>query len=209
MDCGHETAMFSGRAVYILGLLHLRKAGLSAKNLYTDKITGTKAERPGLEQALSHLREGDAFVVWRLDRLGRSLKHLIEIITALQEQHIAFKSITENIDTSTATGQLVFHLFGALAEFERNLITERSMAGLQAARARGRKGGRLKLNPSVSKVAMAKKLYADQTNSTADICRTLHISRATLCRYLKGTPWGLLVLGPNPTRPVTRGNKGL
>jgi DNA invertase Pin-like site-specific DNA recombinase len=163
----------------------LRKAGVSPKHLYTDKITGTKAERKGLEEALSHLREGDTFVVWRLDRLGRSLKHLIETVTALQQQNIAFKSITENIDTSTATGQLVFHLFGALAEFERNLIKERTMAGLQAARARGRKGGRPKLNTSASKVAMAKKLYADKTNSIADICRTLHISRATLYRYLK------------------------
>lgn len=163
----------------------LRNAGVSAKNLYTDKITGTKAERPGLEQALSHLREGDTLVVWRLDRLGRSLKHLIETVTLLKQQNIAFKSITENIDTSTATGQLVFHLFGALAEFERNLITERTMAGLAAARARGRKGGRPKLNTSSSKVAMAKKLYADHTNSIADICRTLQISRATLYRYLK------------------------
>jgi DNA invertase Pin-like site-specific DNA recombinase len=163
----------------------LRNAGVSPKNLYTDTITGTKSARPGLEQALSHLREGDTFVVWRLDRLGRSLKHLIETVTALQEQHIAFQSITENINTSTATGQLVFHLFGALAEFERNLIQERTIAGLQAARARGRTGGRPKLNPSVSTVAMAKKLYADHTNSIADICRTLHISRATLYRYLK------------------------
>jgi DNA invertase Pin-like site-specific DNA recombinase len=102
-----------------------------------------------------------------------------------KQQKIAFQSITENINTATATGQLVFHLFGALAEFERNLITERTMAGLQAARARGRKGGRPKLNPAVSKVAMAKKLYADQTNSIRDICRTLHISRATLYRYIK------------------------
>ena len=106
----------------------LKKAGVSSKNLYTDKITGTKAERPGLEQALSHLREGDTLVVWRLDRLGRSLTHLIETVTALKQQHIAFQSITENINTATATGQLVFHLFGALAEFERNLITERTMA---------------------------------------------------------------------------------
>jgi DNA invertase Pin-like site-specific DNA recombinase len=163
----------------------LKKAGISSKNLYTDTITGTKAERPGLAQALTHLREGDTLVVWRLDRLGRSLKHLIETVTALQEQHIAFQSITEKIDTSTATGQLVFHLFGALAEFERNLITERTMAGLAAARARGRKGGRPKRNPSLSTVAMAKKLYADHTNSIADICRTLQISRATLYRYIK------------------------
>jgi DNA invertase Pin-like site-specific DNA recombinase len=163
----------------------LRNAGVSPKNLYTDTITGTKSERPGLAQALSHLREGDTFVVWRLDRLGRSLKHLIETVTVLKHQHIAFKSITENIDTSTATGQLVFHLFGALAEFERNLIKERTLAGLQAARARGRQGGRPKLNPAVSKVTMAKKLYADKTNSIGDICKTLHISRATLYRYLQ------------------------
>jgi DNA invertase Pin-like site-specific DNA recombinase len=163
----------------------LRKAGVNEKHIYTDKITGTKAERPGLGQALSHLREGDTLVVWRLDRLGRSLKHLIETVTTLKQHNIAFHSITENINTATATGQLVFHLFGALAEFERNLIKERTMAGLQAARARGRKGGRPKLNPSVSKVAMANKLYADQTNSIRDICRTLHISRATLYRYLK------------------------
>jgi DNA invertase Pin-like site-specific DNA recombinase len=163
----------------------LLTAGVSPKHLYTDTITGTTQERPGLAQALSHLRAGDTFVVWRLDRLGRSLKHLIETVTALQEQHIAFQSITEHINTSTATGQLVFHLFGALAEFERNLITERTMAGLQAARARGRKGGRPKLDTSASTVAMAKKLYADHTNSMADICRTLHISRATLYRYVK------------------------
>src|SRR5919201_802960 len=128
----------------------LLKAGVAPKDIYTDKITGTKQERPGLEQALSHLRAGDTFVVWRLDRLGRSLKHLIETVTALQQQHITFKSITENIDTSTATGQLVFHLFGALAEFERNLIKERTIAGLQAARARGRRGGRPKLKSTAS-----------------------------------------------------------
>ena len=163
----------------------LRKVGVIAKNLYTDKITGTKQDRPGLEAALSHLREGDTFAVWRLDRLGRSLKHLIESVTALQRQNIAFISITENIDTSTATGQLVFHIFGALAEFERNLIKERTMAGLEAARARGRKGGRPRLKASASKVAMARRLYADKANSIKDICHTLHISRATLYRYLK------------------------
>jgi DNA invertase Pin-like site-specific DNA recombinase len=163
----------------------LRKAGVSAKNLYTDKITGTREERPGLEAALSHLRAGDTFVVWRLDRLGRSLKHLIETVTALQQQQIAFKSITENIDTATATGQLVFHIFGALAEFERNLIKERTMAGLEAARARGRTGGRRKPKGYASKVATAKKLYADKGYSIADICNTLRISRATLYRYLE------------------------
>jgi DNA invertase Pin-like site-specific DNA recombinase len=163
----------------------LKKAGCHEKNIFTDKMTGTKAERKGLEQAMTHLREGDTFVVWRLDRLGRSLKHLIETVTKLQEQHIAFKSITENIDTATATGQLVFHIFGALAEFERNLIRERTLAGLEAARARGRLGGRPELKPSSPKVAMAQKLYADKTNSIGDICKTLTISRATLYRYVK------------------------
>jgi len=162
----------------------LRRAGVSAKNLYTDKITGTKEERPGLTAALSHLREGDTLVVWRLDRLGRSLKHLIETVTTLQGQGVAFQSITENINTATATGKLVFHIFGALAEFERNLIKERTIAGVLAARARGRKGGRPKLNTSSREVAMAKKLYRDKTNSIPEICTMLHISRATLYRYI-------------------------
>jgi DNA invertase Pin-like site-specific DNA recombinase len=106
----------------------LLSAGVNAENLYTDKITGTKQERPGLAAALSHLREGDTFVVWRLDRLGRFLKHLIETVTTLQERNIAFQSLTENINTATATGKLVLHLFGALAEFERNLIKERTIS---------------------------------------------------------------------------------
>jgi len=165
----------------------LRKAGVTPKNIFTDKITGTKAERPGLAEALSHLREGDTLVVWRLDRLGRSLKHLIETVTALQGQGVAFQSITENIDTSSATGKLVFHVFGALAEFERNLITERTIAGLSAARARGRKGGRRPLDTTSGKVAMAKKLYRDKTNSIPEICRMLNISRATLYRYVTAT----------------------
>jgi DNA invertase Pin-like site-specific DNA recombinase len=163
----------------------LGKAGVSARNIFTDKITGTKQERPGLAQALSHLREGDSLVVWRLDRLGRSLTHLIETITDLHTRKIGFKSLTENIDTATATGKLVFHIFGALAEFERNLIRERTIAGLEAARARGRLGGRPKLKASSAKVAMAKKLYADKTNEVAEICTMLQISRATLYRYIK------------------------
>ncbi len=163
----------------------LRKAGVSPKHIFTDKITGTKVERVGLAQALTHLREGDTLVVWRLDRLGRSLSHLIETITSLKEQNIAFWSITENINTETSTGQLVFHIFGALSEFERNLIRERTIAGLEAARARGRLGGRPKLKKTDSKVAMAKKLYADKTNGINEICKTLHISRATLYRYVK------------------------
>jgi DNA invertase Pin-like site-specific DNA recombinase len=163
----------------------LKKVGCSEKSIFTDKITGTKAERAGLTQALTHLRAGDTFVVWRLDRLGRSLKHLIETVNKLQEQGVAFQSITEHIDTSTATGQLVFHVFGALAEFERNLIRERTVAGLDAARARGRFGGRPELDTTSTKVAMAKKLYSDKTNAIDDIRKNLNISRATLYRYVK------------------------
>jgi DNA invertase Pin-like site-specific DNA recombinase len=163
----------------------LLKAGVLQKDIYTDTITGTKAQRPGLTQALSHLRPGDTLVVWRLDRLGRSLAHLIETVTTLKEQGIAFQSITEHIDTSTATGQLVFHLFGALAEFERNLINERTIAGLEAARARGKKGGRPRLRSTVGKVAMAKKLYRDRTIPVPEILKTLNISKATLYRWVK------------------------
>ena len=162
----------------------LLKAGVGAKDIYTDKVTGVKAERPGLNQALSHLRDGDTFIVWRLDRLGRSLKHLIETVTALKEQGVSFKSLTENIDTSTATGNLVFQIFGALAEFERNLIKERTVAGLDAARARGRKGGRPRRNPDSGRVALAKRLYRDRTISVPEILKTLNISKATLYRWV-------------------------
>jgi DNA invertase Pin-like site-specific DNA recombinase len=167
--------------------LHLQQDALNqagCDQIYTDTASGSAAERTGLEQALSHLRKGDTLVVWRLDRLGRSLRHLIETVTALDERGIGFRSITENIDTTTSGGKLVFHIFGALAEFERDIIRERTQAGLQAARARGRRGGRPKRQPSSRKVAMARALYADKTNSVSEICRTLGISRATLYRYL-------------------------
>src|SRR5215469_2036242 len=163
----------------------LEKIGCS--KIFTDTASGAKAQRQGLEEALDYVREGDTLVVWRLDRLGRSLKHLIDTITDLNNRKIGFKSITENIDTTTSGGKLIFHIFGALAEFERDIIRERTNAGLQAARARGRQGGRPKaptMNTS-KKVAIAQALYNDKTNSIDDICRTLHISRATLYRYIK------------------------
>jgi DNA invertase Pin-like site-specific DNA recombinase len=162
----------------------LLNAGVSPKDIYADKVTGVKADRPGLTQAISHLRNGDTLVVWRLDRLGRSLKHLIETVTILKEQGVSFKSLTENIDTSTATGNLVFQIFGALAEFERNLIKERTIAGLQAARARGRTGGRPKRNPDGRKVALAKKFYNDHALSIPEILKTLNISKSTLYRWI-------------------------
>jgi DNA invertase Pin-like site-specific DNA recombinase len=160
----------------------LAKAG--CHKIFTDTISGAKAERPGLDKALQYIRPGDTLVVWRLDRLGRSLPHLIATITALQEKQIGFKSITENIDTTTSGGKLIFHIFGALAEFERDIIKERTQAGLLAARARGRTGGRPKVLAR-NKKAMAQALYNDPTNSIAEICRTLNISRATLYRYVK------------------------
>ena len=160
----------------------LEKAGCS--KIFTDTISGATTDRVGLEQALAYVRSGDTLVVWRLDRLGRSLKHLIETITALHERGIGFKSITENIDTTTSGGKLVFHIFGALAEFERDIIRERTQAGLQAARARGKKGGRPKVLKD-KKIAMAQALYNDPTNSIAEICKTLNISRSTLYRYIE------------------------
>jgi DNA invertase Pin-like site-specific DNA recombinase len=167
--------------------LNLQKDALKnigCTKIFTDTVSGAKAERKGLEEALNYVREGDILVVWRLDRLGRSLKHLIETITELNNRKIGFKSLTENIDTTTSGGKLVFHIFGALAEFERDIIRERTQAGLKAARARGRKGGRPKIL-SGEKAKMAKKLYADKTNAINDICKTLNISRTTLYRYIK------------------------
>src|SRR5215208_6375418 len=160
----------------------LKKAGCGKS--FTDTASGARAERKGLEQALSQLRAGDTLVVWRLDRLGRSLPHLIETIQGVENQGIGFKSLTENIDTTTSGGKLIFHIFGALAEFERNLIRERTMAGLEAARARGRKGGKPKLSEDNRKVAAAKSLYKDRSKSISDICHALNISRGTLYRYL-------------------------
>jgi DNA invertase Pin-like site-specific DNA recombinase len=160
----------------------LKQAGCDP--IFTDTASGASTERPGLDQALSHLRNGDTLVVWRLDRLGRSLQHLIQTVTELDQRGIGFKSTQENIDTTTSGGKLVFHIFGALAKFERGIIQERTQAGLQAARARGRRGGRPKRQRSSRKVAMARALYADKTNSVSEICKTLGISRATLYRYL-------------------------
>lgn len=159
--------------------------GAACEKVFTDTLSGAKAERPGLHQALDFVRPGDTLVVWRLDRLGRSLKSLIELLNLLQERQIGFCSLTEQIDTTSPGGKLIFHVFGALAEFERDLIRERTKAGLAAARARGRKGGRRRVLDTAQKVAMARSLYQDKHNTIADICRTLRISRATLYRYVQ------------------------
>jgi DNA invertase Pin-like site-specific DNA recombinase len=160
----------------------LSKAGCA--KIFTDVASGGHAERSGLTEALAHLRSGDALVVWRLDRLGRSLKHLIETVTALHARGVGFRSLTEGIETETSGGRLVFHLFACLAEFEREVIRERTQAGLAAARSRGRRGGRPALLDE-KKIATARRMHADPANTAADIARALGISRATLYRALK------------------------
>jgi DNA invertase Pin-like site-specific DNA recombinase len=163
----------------------LTKADCS--RMFTDTASGAKADRPGLDEALDFARAGDTLVVWKLDRLGRSLPHLLETVARLQERGVGFKSLTEQIDTTTSGGKLIFHVFAALAEFERDVIRERTQAGLAAARARGRKGGRPPAAglSNAKKVALAQRLYDDTTNSIDDICRTLRVSRSTLYRYIK------------------------
>jgi len=159
----------------------LKKAG--CEEIITDKISGTKSNRPGLEKIKTILRKGDTLVVWRLDRLGRSLKDLINWITYLEEKGIAFMSIQESINTSTSTGKLVFHIFGAMAEFERNIIQERTMAGLTAARARGRVGGRKKAL-SKDQRELAVKLYNEKKTPIKKICEMMGISKPTLYNYV-------------------------
>lgn len=160
----------------------LTKAGCD--RIFTDTLSGVKAERPGLAEALSHLRKGDTLVVWKLDRLGRSLKQLIEAALDLQARGIGLKSLQEQIDSTTPGGKLVFHMFGALAEFERDLIKERTQAGLSAARARGRVGGRKPvLTGRKAETALA--LYRSKTVPVSEICATLGVSRMSLYRLVK------------------------
>lgn len=159
----------------------LRKAG--CEKIYTDIVSGVKAERPGLDKALDHLRKGDTLVVWKLDRLGRSIQHLIQLIKTLQDQKITFKSLQENMDTATSGGKLIFHIFSALAEFERDLIKERTQAGLKAARARGKMGGRPPLLDT-RKIKRMIEMYDAQKNTVAEICKIYNISRPSFYNYL-------------------------
>jgi DNA invertase Pin-like site-specific DNA recombinase len=145
----------------------LRAAG--CEKIIEDKASGGKVTRDGLEKVREQLRKGDVLAVWRLDRLGRTLKHLIELMGELEGQGIGFQSTTEAIDTTTPGGKLVFHIFAALAEFERNIIRERTRAGLEAARARGRKGGR-KPKFSGKQRELALELYRDKKHTVAEIC---------------------------------------
>ena len=160
----------------------LRQAG--CERIFHDTVSGHTTERPGLSQALAYARSGDVLVVWRLDRLGRSLAHLIQIIQRLQTAGVGFRSLQENMDTSTSGGQLIFHIFGALAEFERSLIRERTQAGLAAARLRGRVGGRPR-QLSADQIRLARQLLADPHTTTQEVAAALHVSRTTLYRALK------------------------
>jgi DNA invertase Pin-like site-specific DNA recombinase len=163
----------------------LQKVGCSKNNIYVDKISGAKAQRPGLEKCLSALEAGDTLIVWRLDRLGRSMTHLVSLIEDLKQKGIGFRSICDGaIDTTTASGELIFNIFSSLAQFERRLIQERTRAGLEAARARGRLGGRKPIENNNPKVLMAKKMHQNHDMDINDICKTLRISRASFYRYL-------------------------
>jgi len=154
--------------------------------VFTDKASGSLASRPELDRMLDHLREGDVVVVWRLDRLGRSLKNLIAQVEDLADRGVGFRSLTESIDTTTANGRLFFSIMRALAEFERELIRERTMAGLEAARARGRVGGRpSKMTPE--KVRVAREMYNSKEYTVEAIAQTIGVSRKTVYRYLAPT----------------------
>lgn len=169
--------------------LNLQKDALNAANcvrIYSDIIGGSVANRPGLERALEYARKGDTIVVWRLDRLGRSIQHLIQIVQSLNDLEISFKSLQENIDTTTSGGKLIFHIFGALAEFERDLIKERTMAGLNAARSRGRFGGRPK-KLSEKQTKRLKNLYMTGNSTVKEICTLYNISQKSFYNYVKQT----------------------
>jgi len=165
----------------------LKAAG--CERIFEETASGGKADRPGLEQALDFMRPGDTLVVWKLDRLARSMRQLIDTVALLQSKGIGFRSLTESIDTTTAGGMLVFHIFGALAEFERAMIRERTRAGLDAARARGRKGGRpSKL--SKADLRMAATLVGDPDISVAQVAKQFGVSTATLYRHLPSARTG-------------------
>lgn len=172
-----------------LNLQHDALKNAGCEKIFDDQITGSKIQRPGLDAILEFARTGDIIVVWRLDRLSRSLKDLIEMVALLDSKKIGLRSLNESIDTSSSSGKLIFHIFGALAEFERNLIRERTHAGLTAARARGKMGGRpKKLN--TEKAKLAQDLYDQKTRSIKQICELVGVSKPTLYKYLNKNNFG-------------------
>ncbi|MCT7466841.1 recombinase family protein [Aliarcobacter cryaerophilus] len=178
-----------GHQVLDLQIDALTNSGVKEENIYSDKISGSKDERPGLENCLKALREEDILVVYKLDRLGRNLKHLIQTVEDLTKRKIGFKVLSGqgvNIDTTTPAGKMIFSIFGALAEFERELIRERTIAGIQAARARGRMGGR-KFNLTKAQVRLAEASMKNRDTSVTELCKELKITRATLYKYISPT----------------------
>ena len=164
----------------------LAAAGVAEAQLYQDQASGKRDDRPGLEACLKGLRAGDTLVVWKLDRLGRNLKHLVNTVHHLMELGVGFRVLTgqgANIDTTTASGRLVFGIFAALAEFERELIRERTMAGLQSARARGRNGGR-PYTMTAAKLRLAQAAMANRATKVGDLCAELGVTRQTLYRFV-------------------------
>ena len=167
----------------------LTQAGVEKRRIYIDHASGKKDDRPGLEACLKALRKGDTLVVWKLDRLGRNLTHLVNLIDELHKRNVALKVVKgegANIDTTTSTGKLVFGIFAALAEFERELISERTRAGLMAARARGRRGGR-RHTMTPAKVRLAMAAMSNEETVVNDLCRELGVTRQTLYRYVGPT----------------------
>lgn len=163
----------------------LKQAGCDDANIFTDKVSGAKAHRPGLDAVLKKLKDGDTLLVWRLDRLGRSMPHLVTLVKELRERGVGFRSICDGvIDTTTASGELVFNIFSSLAQFERRLTQERTRAGLNAARARGKKGGRKPITADDPRVKMAKTLYEDRGVEVKTICKQMKISRSTFYRLV-------------------------
>lgn len=160
----------------------LRNAG--CEQIFTDVASGMKAKRPGLDMMFRVLRAGDILVVWKLDRLGRNMKHLLETVHILEERNIMIKSLSETIDTTTSNGKLMFHLMGALAEFERDLISERTQIGLKSARARGRQGGRRPLLDQ-SKIKRMIELYDAKQTTITEICKIFKISKPCFYLYLR------------------------
>ena len=167
--------------------LNLQKDALTRAGcewILEDRQSGAKADRAGLRDALDYARDGDTLTVWRLDRLSRSLKDLIDLVSQLEARGIGLKSLHESIDTTSSSGKLIFHVFGALAEFERNLIRERTQAGLAAARARGRRGGRPK-SLDAAKRTIAVNLYDEKKHSVKEICEVMGVSKPTLYKYIQ------------------------
>jgi DNA invertase Pin-like site-specific DNA recombinase len=164
----------------------LISVGVDPRHLFEDRDSGARDDRPGLKKALDFVCSGDCLVVWKLDRLGRSLPHLLSIVTDLQEQGVAFRSLTEQMDTTTPHGEFLFSVFGALAQYERALAKERVIAGLEAAKKRGRQGGRPKVISDEQLQAITDALKAGA--SKASVCRTFGVKRTTLYDALKRVP---------------------